>query len=252
VTDADSCSFGWAVSGILTQPPNPQTIADNKRALLQQENALVPASTDTAALSGGQVQGNDSDGPRKGGKLQHVTEPPLDEGTKRRIEAHARAVSQRPPLAAETGHRVPSHKGSCVVCSKAGSTYKFESCGHLCICQFCADNIRAEAMRQRTRAQCPLCCWFSDKMIKVKEQTFTLEDMGLTYGSSPHARTRHRVYRLPLPDGKAEEVKRAQLAATRTKARNLSPERMWRGPGLDAVFEDYFRYPGVDAASRLS
>ena len=212
---------------------------------------MAPSSAGAAAFSGKQSPGNDPDGPRNGGKLQQVTELPLDEGTKRRIEAHARAVSQRPPLAAETGHRVHSQKGSCVVCSRFAASFKFEPCGHLCVCPACADAIRGESVRQRARAQCPLCRWYSDKMVKVRDQAPTLEDMGLRYLSSPHAPTRHRLYRLPLPDDKADEVKRAQLAATRKRASNLSAERMWRGPGLDAVFQDYLHYQGAHLASQL-
>ena len=202
---------------------------DNRRALLRVPQASVASAPWQPSVAFAEKCAAQ--------ELSHVEEQEaemaslIDEHTRRRIEMHVRALSLRPPLAEATGHRV-RRDAMCAVCESGKRVYRFEPCGHLCACSKCVDMIRKEA-----RPQCPLCRWYSDRIVKAEGRNFSLEEMGLDYKSSPHAETRQRLYRMPLPDEKADDVRRAHIISAREITKKLSSESMWRGPGQTAVFE---------------
>ena len=53
--------------------------------------------------------------------------------------------------------------GPCVICGESPKTHLFDPCGHLCVCQSCADHV----MRNPSTAFCPICRVPSAKTIRV-------------------------------------------------------------------------------------
>ena len=61
------------------------------------------------------------------------------------------------------GGRTPMGEGECVVCLDAKTTHAFMACGHMCVCQGCAENLSS----RRGPALCPTCRTPSEKIMKI-------------------------------------------------------------------------------------
>ena len=85
----------------------------------------------------------------------------------RRLAAHE---SHHPRLPRESDRRIDDRqnlmaesqeKEDCVICWSSKKTHAFISCGHMCVCDGCADTIR------RGNSKCPLCRMVSRQIKKI-------------------------------------------------------------------------------------